>query len=113
LKKVYVAHPYLGLPENRARVEGIIIGLMQAYKDTVFISPIHTFGFLYKVLTYEEGMKLCLELLKMCDELWLCPGWEQSRGCRIEKETAEQCGIPIRYLSKELTETRDASSSAA
>ena len=113
MKKVYVAHPYLGLPENRARVEGIIIGLMQAYKGTVFISPIHTFGFLYKVLTYEEGMKLCLELLKMCDELWLCPGWEQSRGCRIEKETAEQCGIPIRYLSKELTETRDASSSAA
>lgn len=99
MKRVYIAHPYLGSAENKAKVEGIIIGLMQAYKDILFISPIHALGFLYKVLTYEEGMELCYALLETCDELWLCPGWEESRGCRLEKEYAEQHGIPIVYIT--------------
>lgn len=102
MKRVYVAHPYLGDPENKARVEGIIIGLMQVHKDVLFISPIHALGFLYKVLTYEEGMAFCFELLSMCDELWLCPGWESSRGCRMEYEFAKQRGIPVKFLGKEI-----------
>lgn len=98
MKRVYVSHPYLGNPENKAKVEGIIIGLMQTHKDTLFVSPMRGLGFLYKVLPYEKGMELCYELLSMCDELWLCPGWEESRGCRLEKEFAETKGMPVKFI---------------
>ncbi len=98
MKKVYIAHPYLGKRRNKKKVERLIKGFVKEGSGVLYISPIHTIGFLYFDMEYYQGMKSCLELLKMCDELWLCEGWEKSEGCRIEKEFAERTAIPIRYL---------------
>ena len=38
-----------------------------------------------------------LERLSMADMIWLCEGWEYSRGCNIELECAIQYGISIVY----------------
>lgn len=86
MRKVYVAHPYGGKEENKESVEEIIRGLVRSEeeKNTVYLSPIHALGFLYDDVTYEKGMEYCLELLGDCNELFLCPGWEQSRGCNME-----------------------------
>ena len=43
------------------------------------------------------GMKLGLELLKRCDELWLC-GDEQSSGMALEEKAARKAGIVIRRI---------------
>jgi len=98
MKKVYVAHPYGGKEENKQNVESIIRKLTRENPDTFFISPIHATGFLYTDVSYEHGMQYCFELLKMCDELLLCPGWQNSRGCNLEKPYAESLGIPVREL---------------
>ena len=42
-------------------------------------------------------MEHCYEALKRCDELWLCKGWEESRGCNMEKAYAIEHNIPIHY----------------
>lgn len=42
-----------------------------------------------------------LEILSTCDAIYLCRGWENARGCRIEKHAAEAYGLEI-HSSKEL-----------
>lgn len=98
MKRVYVAHPYMGKRRNKKKVERIIKKLIKKNHCILCISPIHTFGFLYFDLSYHQGIEICLKLLAMCDELWLCEGWEKSEGCRIEKNFAEIMEIPIKYL---------------
>ena len=38
-----------------------------------------------------------LERLAMADMIWLCEGWEYSKGCNIELECAIQYGLVIVY----------------
>lgn len=38
-----------------------------------------------------------LHRLALADVLWLCDGWEQSKGCKIELECAIQYGLDIIY----------------
>ena len=97
-KVIYVAHPFQGKRENTEKVEKIILGLIKQYPDYTFFSPLHATGFYYFEKSYEEGMKDCIELLSRCDKLWLCPGWEQSKGCNIEYNWCKEHGKPIRII---------------
>lgn len=50
--------------------------------------------------------KSLIELSRV-DALFMCDGWENARGCRIEKEVAEEYGVKILYkdfLSNEVKE---------
>lgn len=98
--RVYVAHPYGGNEDNKYRVEEIVKALASAEgKGTCLISPIHTFGFLYDTVSYVQGMDMCLDLLSTCDELVLCPGWENSKGCLMEYAYAKGKEIKISNLN--------------
>lgn len=50
-----------------------------------------------KDATYEEY--LCYDLLALshCDAIFLCDGWQFSRGCRIEANFAREFGKQIFY----------------
>ena len=98
MKKVYVAHPYGCNHAERADVERIIKALVKADPDTLYISPIHTTGFMYADVPYLKGIEWCYELLSMCDVLLLTGHWDTSPGCMLEKTYAEKHGIPIEYL---------------
>ena len=39
-----------------------------------------------------------LERLALADTIWLCDGWEYSKGCNVELECAIQYGLDIVYL---------------
>lgn len=45
-----------------------------------------------------------LQKLAMADALWLCDGWEHSKGCRIELECAIQYELDIIHLPEERRE---------
>ena len=51
---------------------------------------------------YDEkhpGLKYLAESIRMldeADEIWMLPGWENARGCRIERACAEAYGIPVK-----------------
>ena len=94
----YVAHPYSGKAENKAKVEAIIKQRLKDDPLKLYISPIHLLGYYYDDVEYLAGLNKCLELLRRCDVLLLCWGWETSAGCRAEKLFAEKNGIPIKYL---------------
>lgn len=100
MRMVYIAHPFLGKPENVAKVEQIILKLIKQFPDITFYSPLHATGFFYHEVSYEDGMEHCYEALSRCDELWLCEGWRESRGCKLEGLFATLHNIPIRYIKK-------------
>lgn len=103
-KMIYVAHPFQGKPENIKKVEKIILDLVRVYPNYVFFSPLHATGFYYFEKSYEEGMKDCIEMLSRCDELWLCEGWENSKGCNIEYEWCKEHYKPIKLVNLMLLE---------
>jgi len=39
-----------------------------------------------------------IEAVILCDAILMCPGWEESRGCKVEKFTAEVYGKEILYM---------------
>ena len=47
---------------------------------------------------YQRGLDVCLELLKKCDILVICPGWENSKGCKQEVKLAIDNNIPVFLL---------------
>lgn len=68
-KKIYISHSYSGLERNKRDIEDEVKRLAKEYPNYVFISPVHTFGYLYDSYPYDTGIDLCIELLKICDEM--------------------------------------------
>lgn len=50
--------------------------------------------------TWEAYMKLCIPMLCPCDEIYMLPGWEASRGAKEERRTAKMLGIPVTYADE-------------
>ena len=88
---IYVAHPYNNEEENKKAVEEIIKILVTNNPDHTFISPIHTFGFMYDFVdNYAQGINMCFNLLSACKKLILCGDCESSvreRLCRDYRYT--------------------------
>lgn len=49
--------------------------------------------------SWEYYMRRSLKLLLNCDHILMLPGWEESRGARLEKELADVLKMPITYWS--------------
>ena len=67
---IYISHPYSAKEENKLKVEHIIENLVKEHPEHTYISPIHTFCFMYDKVDYETGINMCLELLKLCDMMY-------------------------------------------
>lgn len=99
---VYICGPITNMPDfNRplfAKVE-------QALIDNNFgpINPHNLCTHHVKELQGEELWQACMktviaELVK-CDVLLLLPDWQNSRGAKIERNLANDLGIPVKHLS--------------
>lgn len=100
MKMIYCSHKYGGKRKNKRAAEKKIMQLCKQYPQHCFISPIHTFGYLYEALSYKDGMVLCLKLLSKCDELWILS--RDSKGVKIERRFAKKNKMPVRELFKKI-----------
>lgn len=41
-----------------------------------------------------------IEQVILCDAILMCPGWQNSKGCKVEKFTAETYGKEVLYLNE-------------
>ena len=96
-KKIYISHPYSGLEENKRDVEEKVKRLVKEYPNYIFISPVHTFGYLYNSYPYYISIDLCIELLKTCDEMW-CIDNNFVNSKMVEREYCLNHDIPIRLV---------------
>lgn len=47
--------------------------------------------------SYDYYLNKDIDLLKKCDAIYLCEGWEKSNGCNVELETARELGMEEFY----------------
>lgn len=101
-KKIYyVSHPFTGDEEkNRQEAREITARLKMIFPDEIFINPLDAFQYaeLVEAWSYDDILKQCLELLRICDGIILTGDWQASRGCRAEKQEAEWRGLEIYQL---------------
>ncbi|MDU6996013.1 MAG: DUF4406 domain-containing protein [Terrisporobacter othiniensis] len=109
-KLIYVGGKYGGVEENKKLIEKAISHLKTMDKDKlnsvflfdmtekVYISPMHSFGFMYEDTEYLEGLDYCLTLLSKCDECVLLSNWEESTGAKIEYGFCKGHDILIKIL---------------
>lgn len=96
---VYVSHPSKNLPENTDRIAEIIKKLHSLYPDVLFVSPVHSFGFMYDEVSYNDGLDMCLWLLNKTDEMWVFGDWHNSVGCCCEVAYCQNNGIPWKIFT--------------
>ena len=97
MKLVYLSHPFSGNEsDNRTNARFTCSDLKEEHKGWCIINPLDNFWWTsYTKLSYEEILAMCLEILKACDAIYLCSGWENSKGCREEKKLAEEMNMEI------------------
>lgn len=81
---IYISHEYGGKWRNKRKIGKLIKTLVYLHPDKIFVSPVHCFGFLYKSVSYDYGIEMCLELLDRCDEMWVFG--KHSKGVKLEIE---------------------------
>lgn len=50
---------------------------------------------------YTCWVRASLRMMLDCDAILLLPGWETSRGARIERDVAEACGMAVLFVPVE------------
>ena len=91
MKKVFICQPMLGKTDEEIEKERYEITIklkvrgyeiIDSYIEEDTDNPVYLLG---------ESIKL----LSTADFIYLMPGWENGRGCRIEKLVADTYNIPI------------------
>lgn len=103
-KIIYVACKFGGDAERIKLVEETIKILIEddrkrGAENVIYFSPIHSFGYLYDITEYDEGLNYTLACLARCDELYVVEDkWSESIGVCQEIGVAKALGIPIKYI---------------
>lgn len=90
-KIIYIAGPMSGLPEyNRPAFHAE--ALHQQQKGHIVLNP----ATLPDGLTQQQYMGICIEMVKIADEVIMLPNWVNSQGATAEFHYAMKCGKVIR-----------------
>lgn len=94
MKKIYIAGPMTGLPELNFPAFHREAVWLRAMGNTVInpaeINPDPS-------AKWEDCMRADIAQLVTCDAIHLLPGWEKSRGAKLEFHIASQLGIEVRF----------------
>ena len=89
---VYLAGPVTGRPGLNAAMFGYVEHIAEragyAVCNPLRIVPASS--------SWAAAMVRCIWHLLLCDEVWLLPEWESSRGARLEYRLARGLGLPVR-----------------
>lgn len=89
----YIAGPMTGLPQFNHQSFAYAATVLRAQGRDV--RKPHEIDGGATDQTWEWYMRRALQMLLDCDEIVLLPGWENSRGARIERQIAEALGMPV------------------
>lgn len=94
---IYVAHKYGGDVENLKRARAITRKLQLNDLENCYVCPLLTFmTFGYSEVGYDAAMELCLDLLSVCDVLYVAS--EISEGVLREIEFARLVGMEVIFI---------------
>jgi uncharacterized protein DUF4406 len=96
--KVYIAGPMSGIPDHNFPV---FMAAAEAWRAAGWevVNPAELDGDTpYEELVtmpWDYFLRRDLGYLVQCDAIALLPGWEKSKGARLERHVAAQLGMPI------------------
>lgn len=96
--QIYISIPISGkdYDEQKAKAAEIAEELKKAGHDVV--NPFDTpppFEWYDEKQSYAYMLTRDIERLMACDAIFMCDGWQFSRGCRIERNVAEEMGLQV------------------
>lgn len=90
--KVYIAGPMSGLPQSNYPTFYKAAGVLRA-KGLEVKNPADT----PEQPNWEAYMRKGIIMMMTCEEVYLLPGWEASKGAVIEQSIAKAVGMPVHY----------------
>lgn len=97
--RLYISGPITGIENYRRIFQGAKDALLAKGYDVV--NPAELTEVIGDSFSYDEIMRIDLDLLERCDVLVQIPGWEESRGANIEYGYAlgtEKIILPLKEL---------------
>lgn len=92
MAKVYVSIPISGRNIHTVMIESEKV---KEYLSRLGHTPVTPFDVCPETnQPYAYYMGRDIEALLECEAIYLCPGWQESKGCRAEAAVAEIYGIP-------------------
>lgn len=91
--KIYLSVPITGHDEKEVREHADLIKASLSRAGHKVINPFDIYA--GKNPTYADYLCSDLRVLADCDAIFLCKGWQFSRGCRIERNFAEEFGLQV------------------
>lgn len=96
--RVYISGPMTGLPSLNFPAFHKAAASLRASGHSV-VNPAELNA--NPNATRAECMRVDIGALLLCDSIAFLPGWENSRGARIERLVAQECGMKEIYVTQE------------
>lgn len=93
--KIYISLPISGHDETAQREHADLIKAALSRAGHRPITPFDNYA--GKKATYIDHITQHERIIAYCDAIFLCEGWQFSRGCRIEAHFAQEFGKQIMY----------------
>lgn len=102
MKKAMIVQPMNGLSDDeiktkREEVKKVLESKGYSVMNSFFDyseDKLKSFGYNNLGIFY---LSESLKVMSMCDAIYCCKGWDQTRGCTIEHQVAEFYGLEIIY----------------
>jgi len=89
---VYIAGKVTGVEYQVAQLQ---FDSAAKYLEALWYVAVSPLDFVHPETTWEEAMKISLNLLIQSDYILMLPGWQDSKGATMEREIAMKLGIPF------------------
>jgi hypothetical protein len=101
--KVFISQPMSGLPDEEiaSKRDKAIEEIKELFKDNNIEIVSTTYARDGEILPKEADrlwwLGRAIQMLEGVDVIYICNGWENSHGCKVEKCVADEYNIPIYY----------------
>lgn len=99
MSKVYISGGITDVPDYRDRFLKAETRLIS--QGFTVVNPSRLNLIMPEDSTWDEYMIVALDLLRMCDMIFMLPGWEKSAGARIEHDIAVKRNMQIIWVLEE------------
>lgn len=102
--KIFISVPVTGHDKENAREHADMVKASLSRQGHKVINPLTCYD--GKNPDYFTHVCVGLQTLASCDAIYLCDGWRESRGCRVQHYFARCYGKTVLFESADISEMR-------